>query len=101
MPDITMCSNQECPNADYCERFTAKRSKRQSFYYFLPIGDRCESFWPNEKYRTFEILSNNVDPNPDFTTLRHVQLKGRVTRKPYKTSPTIYYNVTDFKGNKI
>jgi len=95
-----MCSNAECPNADYCERFTAKRSKRQSFFYFLPVGDKCESFYPNAKYKTFQILAGQ-DINTDFTTLRWQQIKARALRKKPKNPPKIYYDIADFKRNKI
>lgn len=55
-----MCSNQECINAEYCERMTGKRAKKQRYAYFLNEGNNCEWLMPNEKYKTFAILKNPV-----------------------------------------
>lgn len=32
MPDITMCRSTVCPKRDYCYRFRAKASQRQSYF---------------------------------------------------------------------
>lgn len=45
MPDITMCSNSECPFRNHCYRFRAVPSEYQSYTRFEPDADgRCESY---------------------------------------------------------
>jgi|GEM_PF-5152280 hypothetical protein len=55
MPDISMCSNQECFLRARCHRFTAKPSEyRQS--YFIDVSPnkngKCEHFWENSEYES-------------------------------------------------
>ena len=47
MPDIAMCSNDECRNRKRCYRFMAEPSAIQSYSDFAPApGDgQCEDFW--------------------------------------------------------
>ena len=62
MPEITMCSNQECISAEFCERFTAKKRKKQSTAFFCgnyPGWQTCQDYIPNEKAQTFSILAGN------------------------------------------
>ena len=62
--DITLCTNQECISADFCERYTAKSSKRQSFAFFCGDGEgweKCDHFLPNAKAQTFNILATTSD----------------------------------------
>jgi hypothetical protein len=51
MPDISMCINALCPSKDYCHRYTAKPSRRQSYGGFSlnEEEDKCDMFWPNGK----------------------------------------------------
>lgn len=80
--NFTMCHNQECVNADYCGRFTAMPQKRQTYKYFLNKGDTCDHIIPNEKYKTFLILSGKPTPNSknDFNSLLTRSSKGRIVR---------------------
>ena len=57
MPDITMCSGQNCPIKQSCYRFTAKPSRYQSYadfaYQKVVVVDGqkqggCDDFWDNE-----------------------------------------------------
>ena len=71
MSEITMCSNQECINADYCRRQTDIRKKRQQFKYFLNQGNKCEHLIPNEKYKVFQLLKYDlstplIPPDPNW-----------------------------------
>jgi hypothetical protein len=68
--NFTMCSNQECVNAEYCERHTAERQKRQPFKYFLNEGDKCEHFIPNDKYRVFAKLAGKDENLPKITRIK-------------------------------
>lgn len=53
MPDITMCSGDECPLKDICYRHTAKPDEhRQSYFVTVPwrsVDLGCEYFWGNGK----------------------------------------------------
>lgn len=45
MPDITMCSNQECPAADNCWRYGCPPSSRNQYYQnFTPNQDDDQGF---------------------------------------------------------
>jgi hypothetical protein len=49
MPDITMCSNNECPLKENCYRFKAIPSDWQSYSSFNPVKDNkyqytCDHF---------------------------------------------------------
>ena len=53
MPDISMCTNGECPLKQKCFRYTAKPIEhRQSYSMFKPTvvdGEiTCEWFWDNK-----------------------------------------------------
>ena len=53
MPDITMCSGQDCPMKDRCYRSTATPSNwRQSYFLGIPLKEdkTCDHFWDNEVY---------------------------------------------------
>ena len=53
MPYISMCLDKDCPMSEFCYRFTAKPSERQSYMQFTrdePDGS-CSSFMPNRLYR--------------------------------------------------
>lgn len=47
MPDITMCSGENCPHKEQCYRFTAKPSEfSQSYFVEPPIKDgKCDHYW--------------------------------------------------------
>ena len=46
MPDITMCSGENCPLRAACYRHTAKPNRYQSWFAVPPIKDgKCEYFW--------------------------------------------------------
>ena len=54
MPDITMCSGEECSEKQSCYRFTAKASDYQSYFMTPPVKDgQCDHYW--------EIKSNQND----------------------------------------
>jgi hypothetical protein len=51
MPDISMCTGEDCPKKQMCYRHTAKASDYQSFFMNPPIKDgQCDYFWDNEGY---------------------------------------------------
>lgn len=49
MPDISMCTNQWCPNKEKCYRYTAIPSGRQSYSSFTYdfLKKSCTYFWDN------------------------------------------------------
>lgn len=52
MPDITMCSSEQCPMKDKCYRTTAKSSKYQSwsnFEYTCHENNGHEDFIPDRR----------------------------------------------------
>lgn len=50
MPDITMCSGEECALKESCYRFTAKASEYQSYFIDPPIKDgECRYYWEDEQ----------------------------------------------------
>jgi len=52
MPDIAMCTGDECQKKQMCYRYTAKASDYQSYFMTPPVKEdgTCEYFWNNEKY---------------------------------------------------
>jgi hypothetical protein len=52
MPDITMCSGQDCPMRERCHRSTASPSSRQSYFLGIPLKEdkTCDHFWDNGIY---------------------------------------------------
>lgn len=57
MPDITKCTNRECPIRTNCWRFTAPSSDRQSVSMFK-YEDGCSHYWP-ESYRNINPKKSN------------------------------------------
>jgi len=58
MPDITMCTNKECPAAKGCFRFMAKPSQRQSmatFRYEVEPDFSCDHFVDKRNYPSYEM----------------------------------------------
>lgn len=53
MPDITMCSNQECAKREFCYRAAARPSFRQSWGNFK--HENCAYFWP------FRVSPENIE----------------------------------------
>ena len=57
MPDITMCTNSECPIREFCYRYRAIPSDfRQSYcdFHFTRLGDcvsKCFDFWDLREYK--------------------------------------------------
>lgn len=51
MPDITMCSGQDCPLKEKCYRYKATPSKYQQSYFSDPPcnGDKCDYFMPIDR----------------------------------------------------
>ena len=51
MPDISMCSGQDCPLKEKCYRYTAPKSEFwQSWFGNVPYNhekEKCEYFWDN------------------------------------------------------
>ena len=51
MPDITMCTGEDCPMKDGCYRFTANANEfMQSYFMNAPIKEdnTCDHYWPNK-----------------------------------------------------
>jgi hypothetical protein len=45
MPDIILCTNEDCPLKEKCYRWTAEPDEHQSFAEFIPDKDEdCEYF---------------------------------------------------------
>lgn len=68
MPDITICTNETCPLADSCYRFTATpNGKYQSFAFFNPVKEEtsytCEMFIDDNKVR--------ISQSPAFRRYEH------------------------------
>ena len=59
MPDITMCTDGECPKKRSCYRYEAEADEYwQSFFSESPrVGDNCEYYW----------LMNKQQENQDET----------------------------------
>jgi hypothetical protein len=46
MPDITMCSGENCPLKEKCYRYLAEADSYQSYFVNTPIKDgECEHYW--------------------------------------------------------
>lgn len=61
MVDFVRCSNKDCVSKSYCRRQTDGVSKNQyrngiHNFQIWSDEDKCNSFVPNEKYKTFQIL---------------------------------------------
>jgi len=56
MPDISMCSNKDCPSRGQCYRARAKPTPgRQSYIHFtVSAGDRCNYFWEIEGHEPLQ-----------------------------------------------
>lgn len=53
MPDITLCTDQQCPLRQSCMRFVAKPDKYQSYFMGSPSrGDQCPEYWPVKSLTT-------------------------------------------------
>lgn len=53
MPDITMCSGENCPKKNECHRYTAvPGGYMQSYFVTPPVDDEgeCEYFMGNSKF---------------------------------------------------
>jgi hypothetical protein len=47
MPDLTLCTNEDCQFTEYCYRYKATPSNYvQSYCRFEPGNDNCERFIP-------------------------------------------------------
>jgi len=57
MPDICMCSGEECPIKDSCYRFTAKPDEiAQSYFTGVPWeGKECKYFMPRVSIETLTL----------------------------------------------
>jgi hypothetical protein len=56
MPDITMCTNEECPLKKSCYRFMGIPSQWQSFSHFSG-GENCEAYIllvPGDRVRPYD-----------------------------------------------
>jgi hypothetical protein len=55
MPDIAMCTGEQCPKKQMCYRHTAKASDYQSYFMTPPIKDgQCDHYWDNKDYKKEE-----------------------------------------------
>lgn len=55
MPDITMCTGEDCPLKGTCHRATATPSELQPYFVDPPFkekmgGAECAYYWYNRKY---------------------------------------------------
>lgn len=51
MPDITMCTNKECPLKSVCKRVTATPNPiMQSYDKFTPFRNQDDGTWDCDKY---------------------------------------------------
>lgn len=60
MPDISMCSGENCPLKEKCYRHKAKPSDYQTYFLNPPVKEdgTCEYFWKIEEHDTW----SEVDP---------------------------------------
>lgn len=60
MPDISMCTQTLCPNAESCYRIKAKPSEWQSYsqfeYTIGADGVICEHYWPMYKTKASSTI---------------------------------------------
>ena len=53
MPDVSMCSGENCPLKNSCYRFTAKPSEyRQAYFMQVPYNHeekKCDHYWGNKE----------------------------------------------------
>lgn len=63
MPDITMCSGNDCPLKENCYRYKAKPSEFRQSYFIHPPYDKqkneCHSFWDMDLYFKIKKENNN------------------------------------------
>ena len=50
MPDIAMCSGDDCPLKEMCYRYTAEPDKHMQTYLLEPPYEngKCDYYWPAE-----------------------------------------------------
>lgn len=62
MPDITMCSGDECKQRRWCYRYTAKPGYSQSYFTNPPLetDGTCKYYWEDE------FTSRDTDPSQDI-----------------------------------
>ena len=66
MPDITMCSGQDCPLKSKCHRFTAEPLYMQSYFVDPPYNkekDNCDMFWGPNQESILNQLNDIVNGN--------------------------------------
>jgi hypothetical protein len=64
MPDISMCSNQECEARVHCYRYRAKPSTYQS-YLVIKGKEKCSHHWSTSGYADWQLVPmNDLEPNP-------------------------------------
>ena len=64
MADITMCTGDGCPLKENCYRFTAEKSKRQSYFFTPPFdGKICEMYWGKQSESIYNELKNITNEN--------------------------------------
>ena len=63
MPDITMCSGENCPAKEKCYRYTAKPSQfRQSYFTEPPIKNgKCDHYWGEQAESIWNQLKDIVN----------------------------------------
>lgn len=60
MPDITMCSGENCLVKQNCYRYTAKPNLRQSYFLKPPGKDKeCTYFYDN--YNSNSLTNNSME----------------------------------------
>lgn len=63
MPDISMCTGDDCPIKEKCYRFTAIPSEYRQSYFLLPPYQKdtesCSMFWPNSNRVSIKLKELN------------------------------------------
>ena len=65
MPDITMCSDHNCPQKEDCYRYNAKPSEySQSYFVGSPReNNKCDYFWEMKKKPNNETEQKSTNFN--------------------------------------
>lgn len=69
MPDITMCSGQNCPLKESCYRYKAKPDEYRQSYFTEPPYDReyskCDMYWQTADSKSAENFYNKLNYKGD------------------------------------
>lgn len=81
MVDITMCVNSQCPIREFCYRYRAKPSERQSYSVFgaIHLGSdawRCYEFWDLREEKRLVVSLEEADSRNKITERQIKELKN-------------------------